>query len=97
MLLYLGRFYVLGNFIKVTVQLCQLGLNNISTGGPPASHQDDCLVPHVVHTQTDLVQLLQHALETNQEAACYLFMIQFKSKTWNCFFSPIYQILFLIN
>lgn len=81
MLLYLGRFYVLGNFIKVTVQLCQLGLNNISTCWPPARHQDDCLVPHIVHTQTDLVQLLQHALKTDQEAACHLFMIQFNGKT----------------
>lgn len=57
-LLYLGSFNVLGNFVEVAVQLCQFGLHHLSAGGPPAGHQDDGLVLHIVHTQTDVLQLL---------------------------------------
>lgn len=71
-LLYLGSFDMLGHFVKVAVELSQFGLHHISAGGPPAGHQDDGLVPHVVHTHTDVLQLLQHALRTDHTVADHL-------------------------
>lgn len=64
-LLYLCSPDVLGDFVKVAVELSQFGLHHISAGGPPAGHQDDGLVLHVVHTETDVLQLFQHALRTD--------------------------------
>ena len=64
-ILYLGSFDVLGDFVEVAVELSQFGLHHISAGGPPAGHQDDGLVLHIVHAQTDILQLLEHALRTD--------------------------------
>lgn len=66
MISYLGSFDVLRDFVEVAVELGQFGLHHISAGGPPAGHQNDGLVPDVVHSQTDVPQLLQHALRTDQ-------------------------------
>lgn len=57
-LLYLRSFDVLGDFVEVAVELSQFRLHHISAGRPPAGHQDDGLVLHVVHAQTDVLQLL---------------------------------------
>ncbi len=55
---YLGCSDVLGDFVEVAVELSQFGLHHISACGPPAGHQDDGLVLHVVNTQTDVLELL---------------------------------------
>lgn len=48
--LYLGSFDVLGDFVKVAVELRQFRFYHISASGAPAGHKDGGLVPHVVHT-----------------------------------------------
>lgn len=55
---YLSSSDVLGDFVEVAVELSQFGLHHIPAGRPPAGHQDDGLVLHVVHAQTDVLQLL---------------------------------------
>ena len=62
---YLGRLDVLGHLVEVAVELGQLGLHHVVAGRPPAAHQDHRLLPDAVHAQTQLRQLLQHALSTH--------------------------------
>lgn len=56
-LLYLSSPDVMGDFVKVAVELSQFRLHHISAGRPPAGHQDDSLVLHIVHTETNVLQL----------------------------------------
>lgn len=49
---------MLGDFVKVAVELREFGLHHVSAGSPPAGHQDDGLVLDIVHTKTDVPQLL---------------------------------------
>lgn len=56
--LYLCSPDMLGDFVKVKVELREFRLHHISTSRPPAGHQDDGLVLDIVHTKTDVPQLL---------------------------------------
>lgn len=77
--MYLCGPDMLGDFVKVTVELREFRLHNISAGRPPAGHQDDGLVLDIVHTKTDVPQLLEHTLITQRK---FLF----------CFITTCYQL-----
>lgn len=56
--LYLCSPDMLGDFVKVKVELRKFRLHHISASRTPAGHQDDGLVLHIVYAKTDVPQLL---------------------------------------
>lgn len=68
---------MLGDFVKVAVEIREFRLHHVSACGPPAGHQDDGLVLDIVHAKTDVPQLLQHTLIThNRDSFCVLHVIR---------------------
>lgn len=73
--MYLCGPDMLGDFVKVAVELREFRLHHISACGPPAGHQDDGLVLDIVHAKTDVPQLLEHTLITHNSDSFVFYML----------------------